>query len=162
MCYGYGKNALVPAQIEARKQLVDPQHDEIPIIRQCELLGLCRSSYYYQPAVEKPLNLELMRIIDGQYIKTPFYGVPRMTHVIRAMGYPIDHKRVSRLMHIMGIEAIYPKKNLSRPDAGHQKFPYLLKGLDISRPDQVWATDITYIQMRAGFTWMDAAGRWIT
>jgi putative transposase len=101
-----------------------------------------------------------MRIIDKQYIKTPFYGVPRMTHVIRAMGYPIGRKRIARLMHIMGIEAIYPKKNLSRPDAGHHKFPYLLKGLDISRPDQVWATDITYIPMRAGFMYLVAVMDW--
>lgn len=123
-------------------------------------MGLCRSSYYYQPAVEKALNLELMRIIDEQYVKTPFYGVPRMTHVIRAMGYSIGPKRISRLMHIMGIEAIYPKKNLSRQDAGHQKFPYLLKGLDINRPDQVWATDITYIRMRAGFMYLVAVIDW--
>jgi len=79
-------------------------------MRQCELLGLCRSSYYYQPVLDGPLNLELMRIIDEQYTKTPFYGVPRMTHVLRNMGYPIGHKRIERLMHLMGIQAIYPKQ----------------------------------------------------
>jgi putative transposase len=105
------------------------------------------------------MNLELMRIIDEQYLKTPFYGVPRMTHVARTLGYPIGPKRISRLMHIMGIEAIYPKKNLSKPDAGHQKFPYLLRGLVINRPDQVWATDITYIRMRAGFMYLDERSR---
>jgi len=83
-----------------------------------------------------------MRIIDEQYTKTPFYGVPRMTYVLQAMGYPIGHKRIERLMRIMGIQAIYPKRNLSRANAGHQRFPYLLKGLDINRPDQVWSTDI--------------------
>lgn len=123
-------------------------------------MGLCRSSYYYKPAVEKPLNLELMRIIDEQYTRTPFYGVPRMTHVLRNMGYLIGRKRIERLMDVMGIEAIYPKKNLSKPDAGHQKFPYLLKGLDIKHPDQVWATDITYIRMRTGFVYLVAIMDW--
>lgn len=139
---------------------MDPCHSEIPIVRQCELLGLCRSSYYYEPAAEKPLNLLLMRLIDEQYTKTPFYGVPRMTHVLRGMGHPIGHKRIEHLMQVMGIQAIYPKKNLSKPDAGHQKFPYLLKGLDINRPDQVWATDITYIPMRSGFMYLVAVMDW--
>jgi len=125
-------------------------------------LGLSRSSYYYQPAGEKPLNLELMRIIDEQYTKTPFYGVPRMTHVLRAMGYPIGHKRIERLMRIMGIQAIYPKKNLSRANASHQRFPYLLKGLDINRPDQVWSIDITYIRMKAGFMYLVAVMDWFS
>jgi len=140
--------------------LIDPGHDHIPVIRQCELLGLCRSSYYYQPAAETPLNLELMRVIDEQYLKMPFYGVPRMTHLLRNMGYLISHKRVERLMRVMRIQAIYPKKNLSKPDAGHQKFPYLLRELDINRPDQVWATDITYIRMRAGFLYLVAVMDW--
>jgi putative transposase len=106
------------------------------------------------------MNLELMRIIDEQYTKTPFYGVPRMTHVLRNMGYPIGHKRIERLMCLMGIQAIYPRKNLSKPNAGHQKFPYLLKGLDINRPNQVWATDITYIRMQAGFVYLVAIMDW--
>jgi putative transposase len=129
---------------------VEPDHDQIPVTRQCELLGLCRSSYYYQPATETPLNLELIRIMDEQYLKMPFHGVPRMTPLLRNMGYPVNHKRVERLMRVMGLQAIYPKKNLSTPDAGHLKFPYLLRGLHITRPDQVWATDITYIRMQEG------------
>ena len=100
--------------------------------RQCELLGLCRSSYYYQPATESPLNLELMQIIDEQHLKLPFYGVPRMTHLLINMGYPVNHKRIEGLMHLLQIQTIYPKKNLSKPDAGHQKFPYLLRGLYIN------------------------------
>jgi putative transposase len=140
--------------------LIDPEHPEISIIRQCEILGLCRSSYYYEPAKEKPLNLELMRIIDEQYTKTPFYGVPRMTVVLRKMGYPIGPKRVARLMRLIGTQAIYPKKNLSRPGAGHQKFPYLLKGLEINRPNQVWATDITYIRLVNGFVYLVAIMDW--
>ena len=140
--------------------MIEPSNSQISIIRQCELLGLCRSNYYYRPAAEKPLNLELMRIIDEQYTKTPFYGVPRMTQVLLNMGYPIGHKRIERLMRIMGIEAIYPKKHLSKPDDGHKKFPYLLKGLDINRPDLVWATDITYIRMRVGFMYLVAVMDW--
>jgi putative transposase len=88
-----------------------------------------------------------MRLIDEQYTKTPFFGVPRMTHTVRQMGYPIGPKRIRRLMRTMGIEAIYPKRNLSKAVAGHHKFPYLLKGLDINRPEAVWATDITYIRI---------------
>jgi putative transposase len=140
--------------------MIDPQDKEIAILRQCELLGLCRSTYYYQPAGEKPLNLELMRIIDEQYTKTPFYGVPRMTQVLLNMGYPIGHKRVERLMHIMGLSAIYPKKNLSKPGEGHRKFPYLLRGFNIVRPNQVWATDITYIRLHTGFLYLVAIMDW--
>jgi len=139
---------------------VDPDHEQIPVIRQCELLGLCRSSYYYEPAIETPFNLKLMRIIDEQHLKLPFYGVPRMTPLLRNMGYPVNHKRVDRLMRVMGIQTIYPRKNLSKADAGHQKFPYLLRGLNINRPDQVWATDITYIRMQAGFLYLVAVIDW--
>ena len=101
-----------------------------------------------------------MRIIDEQYTKTPFYGVPRMTEVIRNIGYPIGHKRIERLMHLIGVQAVYPKKNLSKPDEDHQKFPYLLRGLDIGSPDKVWATDITYIRLRAGFLYLVAIMDW--
>jgi len=132
------------------------------VTRQCELLGLCRSSYYYQPATESQLNLELMRIIDEQHLKLPFYGVPRMTHLLINMGYPVNHKRIEGLMHLLQIQTIYPRRNLSKPDAGHQKFPYLLRGLDINRPDQVWATDITYIRMRSGFLYLVAIIDWFS
>jgi putative transposase len=101
-----------------------------------------------------------MKIIDEQYTRTPFYGAPRMTLVLRKMGYPVSHKRVERLMRQMGIQAIYPKKNLSKPNAGHQKFPYLLKGLEINCPDQVWATDITYIRLLTGFVYLVAVMDW--
>ena len=107
------------------------------------MLGLPRSSYYYEPAGESPLNLELMRIIDEQYTRTPFYGVPRMTQVLLRMGYPIGHKRIERLMRLMGLQAIYPKKNLSKATPGHKVYPYLLRGLSIDHPDHVWASDIT-------------------
>ena len=142
--------------------MIEPLNGMISIKRQCELLGLSRSSYYYKAAEESPLNLELMRVIDEQYTRTPFYGVPRMTHVLKEMGYPIGRKRVSRLMHLMGLEAIYPKKNLSKAARGHRKFPYLLRGLCIERPDQVWAADLTYIRLRSGFLYLVAVMDWFS
>lgn len=140
--------------------MIEPQHPNISITRQCELLAVARSSYYYQCTGESELNLKLMRIIDEQYMKTPFYGVPRMTRILRKMDYPVSRKRVARLMHLMGIQAIYPQKNLSRPEKGHRKFPYLLRNLTINRPDQVWATDITYIRMKSGFVYLAGIIDW--
>ena len=126
--------------------------------RQCELVGLARSSYYYEPATESQENLELMRLLDEQYTRTPFYGVRRMTVWLREQGYEVNPKRVSRLMRLMGLHAIYPKPRLSQPGEGHRIYPYLLRNLAITRPDQVWATDITakkrvageHLQRRAG------------
>jgi len=134
----------------------------ISLMRQCELVGLPRSSYYYEPAGESTLNLELMRLIDEQYTRTPFYGVPRMTEVLRGMGYPIGHKRIERLMGFMGLQAICPKKNLSKAVAGHKKYPYLLRNLSIDHPDHVWASDITYIRLRGGFLYLVAIMDWFT
>ena len=104
----------------------------------------------------------MMRLIDEQYTKTPFYGIRRMTAWLRNQGQGVNHKRVSRLMRLMGIEAIYPKKRLSLGDSRHKKYPYLLKGLVIDRPDQVWATDITYIRMRRGFVYLMAILDWFS
>lgn len=126
--------------------LIEPGNEALSIVRQCELLGLPRASFYYQPASESALNLELMRIIDEQFTKTPFYGVPRMTWTLRMKGYIVGPKRIRRLMRLMGIEAICPKRNLSRLVSGSRKFPYLLKELSIERPDQVWAADISVLQ----------------
>lgn len=110
---------------------------EISISRQIELLGLSRSGYYYQPQGENPLNLHLMNLIDEQYTKMPFYGVDKMTAWLRREGYRVNPKRVRRLMRAMGLEAIYPKRKLSLPSVDHKKYPYLLRGLVIDRPDQV-------------------------
>lgn len=140
--------------------MIDPQRPDIAIARQCELLAVARSSYYYQPAGERALNLDLMRIIDEQYTKTPFYGVPRMTEVLRRGGYPVGRKRVARLMRLMGIQGIRPKKNLSKPAEGHRKFPYLLRNMTIDHPNHVWATDITYIRMRSGFLYLVGIMDW--
>lgn len=143
--------------------MIDAEHDKIPICRQCELLGLSRSSLYYRSRRgDDGCNQRLMRLIDQQYTRTPFYGVRRMTAWLNAQGHQVNRKRVSRLMNEMGIEAIYPKKRLSRADAEAKKYPYLLKGVMIDRPDQVWATDITYIRMRQGFIYLVAIIDWFS
>ena len=132
----------------------------VSVLRQCELLGLNRSSLYYEPAGEEPFNLLLMRRIDEQFTRTPFYGSRRMAAWLRGQGYAVNRKRVQRLMGLMGLEAIYPKRSLSQRAAGHETYPYLLKELQVIRPNQVWATDITYIRLRAGFLYLMAIMDW--
>ena len=126
---------------------MDREHAEISIRRQCELLGVNRAGLYYQPLGESAENLQLMRLLDEQYTKTPFYGSRRMMEWLRAKGFEVNRKRVSRLMEVMGIEAVYPKPRLSQPGEGHRIYPYLLRGVDVARVNQVWSTDITYIRM---------------
>ena len=111
--------------------LVEPDHPRLSIARQCELLALNRSSYYYQSNRDESYNLHLMRLIDEQYTRTPFYGVPRMTAWLRRQGYEVNPKRIRRLMRIMGLEAIYPKPRLSNQHKEHRKYPYLLAGMAI-------------------------------
>ena len=142
--------------------MIDPTHRALSIRRQCELLGLNRSSFYYQPATETEMNLQLMRLIDEQYTRTPFYGYPRMTACLWRQGYPVNRKRVARLMRVMGLSAIYPKPKTSLAAAGHRVYPYLLQGLAIARPNQVWSADITYIRMSQGFMYLVAIMDWYT
>lgn len=137
-------------------------HPQISVSRQCELLGLARSSLYYEPQGNDPYNELLMRLIDEQYTRTPFYGVRRMTAWLRNTGHLVNHKRVARLMDLMGLEAIYPKPRTSKGHPGHKKYPYLLKGLEIVHPNQVWATDITYIRMKRGFIYLMAIMDWFS
>ncbi len=140
--------------------MIELAHPALSVRDQCDLLGLNRSTYYYVPATESPLNLHLMRLIDEQYMRTPFYGWPRMTVYLNNQGYAVNHKRVQRLMQKMGIQAIYPKPSLSQAHPGHKVYPYLLRGLEITRPNQVWSTDITYIPMRNGFMYLVAIIDW--
>jgi len=132
----------------------------MPKGRQCELLGLSLSGYYYQPQGESPLNLHLMNLIDEQYTKMPFYGVEKMTAWLKREGYPVNVKRIRRLMRRMGLEAIYPKPNLSISLAEYKKYSYLLRDLAIEHPDQVWCADITYIRMAQGFLYLIAIMDW--
>lgn len=129
----------------------------IPVSRQCELLGLSRSTLYYQAQPESLVNLELMRAIDEEYLQHPFFGSRRMAWV-----FDINRKRAGRLMCLMGLEAIYPKPSLSQPGRPSEKYPYLLKGLAITRPNQAWATDITYIPIRGGFLYLVAILDWFS
>jgi putative transposase len=139
---------------------VDPADATISVRRQCELLGVNRSSVYYRPAGESEENLRLMRLIDEQYTRTPFYGSRRMKIALEEQGYPVNRKRVARLMKLMGIEAVYPKPKLSQPGEGHQIYPYLLEGVAVERVNQVWSTDITYIRMAGGFVYLVAVMDW--
>jgi putative transposase len=124
--------------------------------RQCGVAGLSRSSFYYQPGEESRENLDVMRLLDEQYMRRPFYGVRRMTLWLEDQGHIVNPKRVRRLLRLMGLEAIYPKPRLSDPAPGHRIYPYQLRGLEIIRPNQVWATDITYIRLRGGFVYLVA------
>lgn len=131
--------------------------------RQCKLMGLARSSYYYEPCGESEYNRSLMKLIDELYTEHPSLGSPKVTKLLRNMGHEVNHKRIERLMRVMGLAAVYPKPRTSIPDAAARKYPYLLAGLAIERPDQVWATDITYIRMRTGLriwrrSWTGTAG----
>jgi len=129
--------------------------------RQAELLGIARSTVYYQPVVD-PYSLELMHLIDEEYTKTPFYGSRRMREVLKRKGYIVNRKRVQKLMRLMGIEAIYPKPNLSKPHPGHKIYPYLLRNKVIGRVNQVWSADITYIRMKQGWLYLVAIMDWVS
>jgi putative transposase len=143
------------------RELVEPEHPTLGIVRQCQLLGLPRSSYYYQPVPETQENLRLMRLIDEQYLKRPFFGTRSMTTWLkRDQKEEVNRKRVRRLMRQMGLEAIYPKPNLSAPGRNHKVYPYLLRNVSVERVDQVWSTDITYIPMERGFMYLAATIDW--
>jgi putative transposase len=130
------------------------------VARQCGLIGLSRSSYYYEPAPETPENLALMEVIDREYMEHPFLGSRRLAAWLRGEGRRVNRKRVRRLMGVMGLEAVHPKPRLSRPAPGHRVYPYLLRGVAVERPDQVWSTDITYVPMPAGFMYLTAVIDW--
>lgn len=140
--------------------MIETGHPTLSIRRQCQLIGLNRATYYSEPSGETALNLELMRRIDEQYLKTPFYGIRRMTAQLQREGHEVNHKRIARLMRHMGIQAIFPRKRLSQPGEGHTIYPYLLRGVKIERTDQVWSIDITYVPMAQGFMYLVAIIDW--
>jgi putative transposase len=148
--------------IERRRQMIDPEHPQLSVVRQCELVAISRSGFYYQPAGETPLNLELMRLIDRQFLETPWYGSRQMARHLRREGYPVGRKRIRRLMAKMGLEPIYqrPRTTVLHPE--RQIYPYLLRELVIERPNQVWCSDITYIPMQRGFLYLVAVMDWAT
>ncbi len=142
--------------------MIELGHPRLSVRRQCDLLGIARSGLYYEPEGPSEENLLLMRLLDEQYTRTPFYGVRRMTIWLQSLGYYVDVKRVRRLLRLMGLEAIYPKPRLSVGAPEHRQFPYLLRGLDIRRPNQVWCADITYLRLRHGFAYLVAIMDWFS
>jgi len=140
--------------------MIDPFDPELSIMSQCQLLNISRSCFYYKPKPIAAEDLELMRLIDEQYLKTPSWGSRSMRNHLRRLGYRINRKKVQRLMRLMGLEAIYPKPKTSRPHPQHKVYPYLLRNLEIDRSNQVWAADISYIPMSRGFMYLVAVMDW--
>ena len=143
-----------------RREMVDREHPSLPIVGQCALLGVSRSSLYYHPKGASEEDLSLMREIDRQYLETPFYGSRRMKVWLERQGTPVSRKRVQRLMRVMGLRAIYRRPGTSRPAPGVRVYPYLLGKAEITRPNQVWAADITYWPMARGFLYLVAVMDW--
>jgi len=143
--------------LSERRSKVDQRHPELSITRQCKVLQIHRSGLYYKPVGETAFNLKLMRMIDEQHMLRPWYGVPRMTDWLRLdKGLNVNHKRIERLYRLLGIQAIGPKPNMSKPGKGHKIYPYLLRKLKINRPNHVWAMDITYIPVQGGYLYLVA------
>ena len=151
------------APAKERRTWIDTAHPHLSVSRQCALLEVARSSAYYTPCEsETPENLALMRLIDTQYLKMPFYGVPRMTLWLNQNGYAVNHKRVARLMRRMGLQATMPGPHTSKPHPEHRIYPYLLRGMTIGAPCEVWCADITYIPMQRGFMYLVAVMDWFS
>jgi len=143
-----------------RIQQVDREHKHLSMKEQCQLLEVNRSMLYYKPVGPSAETLDLLKVIDRLFTDAPFLGARRLREMLRRQGYKVSRKRVRRLMRVLGIEAIYPRPRTTIPNTEHKVFPYLLKDLDIDRPNQVWASDITYIPMRKGFLYLVAVMDW--
>ena len=142
--------------------LVEPAHSQLSITRQCELLGLSRSGYYYEPHGVPERDLLIMRMIDEEYTRHPFYGARSLSDRLGERGYPACREKVGRLMKLMGLEAIYPKRSLSIRNRDHKVYPYLLRHLLIDYPDQVWCSDITYIRLQHSFAYLTVIMDWFS
>lgn len=145
--------------VSVRHELVE-LCEQLSIRRQCELVGISRSGFYYEPVAQSPENLALMRRLDELHLDYPAYGSRRLRVLLRREGQAVNRKRVGRLLALMGLQAVYPRRSLSQPGEGHRIYPYLLKGLAISGPDQVWCSDITYVPMACGFLYLVAVMDW--
>jgi putative transposase len=146
--------------VKEKRTWIEREHPVLSVRRQCELLELHRSTCYREPAGESAENLALMRLIDEQYLRTPFYGSRKMAFWLTQQGHPVNRKRVQRLMRTMGLEAIYPRPNTTRRNLEHRIYPYLLRDVAILRPNQVWSTDITYIPLARGYGYLTAVLDW--
>ncbi|WP_370462685.1 IS3 family transposase [Ruegeria sp. PrR005] len=147
---------------KVRREMIEPANSDLTIGEQCRLLSISRSSFYYRPKGETALNLALMRQIDEQFLETPFFGVRQMTWHLRNEGHLVNEKRIRWLMRLMSLMPIYQKPNTSKAAKGHKTYPYLLRGLRVDRPNQIWAADITYLPMRRGFLYLVAIMDWHT
>jgi putative transposase len=150
----------LPAAVDRKRELVDPEHPHLSICRQCELLDLNRSTYYLPPAVASEEDLRLMRWIDRQYLLTPFYGSRKMTIALERAGETVNRKRVQRLMRLMGLEAVHPRPRTTVAAPGAKAYPYLLRDRKLTQVDEVWSSDITYVPMRHGFMYLTAVIDW--
>ena len=148
--------------VDDRKSLIEQNHPSISINRQCELLQVSKGALYYRPRPIDPYTLILMDLIDKQHTQIPFYGSRRLTAFLNSSGHLVNRKRVQRLMRLMRIEALYPKPKITRRNENHKIYPYLLKGVAIMKPDQVWSTDITYIRIGNGFMYLSAVIDWFS
>jgi putative transposase len=159
---GSKKNLVLT--LEQKRKVIEPANRNIPVYRQCELLGLNRGTLYYKSRGATQYNETLMKLIDRQYVETPFYGIDKMTEYLCRQGHHVNHKRVRRLIRQMGLEAVYPrrKRGLSISDRQHKIYPYLLKDVAITRTDQVWSADITYIRMYRGWLYLVAVMDWFS
>jgi putative transposase len=146
--------------IDLKRQLIEVGNHQLSLRRQCQLLALARSSFYYEPQPESEADLLLMRLLDEQYTRTPFYGVRRMTAWLKQQGEAVNEKRVRRMLREMGLEAIYPKPRLSQKALGAEIYPYLLRDVEIKQVDEVWSTDITYVRLVGGFIYLMAILDW--
>ena len=147
---------------EERRLWIERNHD-LSISRQCALLGVARSTAYYAPNMSESLeNLALMRVLDELFLKRPFYGTPRMTDWLNDLGHSVNHKRVERLMRLMGLQAVLPGPHTSRPHPEHKVYPYLLRNIEVAAPNQVWCADITYVPMPRGFMYLVAVMDWFS
>ena len=142
--------------------MVEPEHPRLSIVRQCALVSISRSGFYRRPARETPLNLALMRLVDAQFLETPWYGSRQMARHLRREGHGVGRKRVRRLMAMTGLAPIYQRPRTTVPNPEHRIFPYLLRDMVVDRPNQVWCADITYIPMRRGFLYLVAVMDWAT
>jgi putative transposase len=146
--------------IPDRRAMLDRKHDKLSIRRQCDLLGIARSGVYRPPRAANDNDLGVMRRLDELFTQWPFLGSRRLARMLRDEGHAINRKRVQRLMRRMGIAALGPRPRTTKPAPGHKVFPYLLRGLVIDRPNQVWAADITYIPIGRGFLYLVAVMDW--
>jgi putative transposase len=148
--------------LERRRQMIEPEHRQRSMVRQCELVSISRSGFHHRPTGETALNLELMRLINAQFLEAPWYGSRQMARHLRREAYVVGRKRIRRLMAKMGLMPIYQRPRTTVPNPEHRTFPYLLRDLVIDRPNQVWCADITYLPMQRGFLYLVAVMDWAT